>query len=452
LPAISGVNFGGRRRFSPRKVLVLVASLALAASAFYTVSEGSSMSSGINIFALSSSTPSGFIFGVSGLSGTNLPSTFVSEVTSQYQIVGFRMPSGTASSQLSKYTSNGAKYIYVNFGESPTDNPQTDAQNLVAFLKAYPQVNAVGLANEPNINGWTPQQYAPFLIAAYNAIKSAGLPQKLCAFEASGSGGSGPQSWIQGVLSAGGQGHYDMACIHIYPPKGDQSSISSNLDAVHSIVGTSMMITESNIANCPYVPNVPNPAQAMESLLSIYESKSYIKGVFWYDLVDSGPCGLFASTTFTPNQQAKTYQSVISSYMGTIEGLTTTSSTTSTTSSVITTSTTSKVSSTTSSSSSEATQSSSSSTSTSTSSATSSTATTTHGHGHGHGQNRKSVSSSTTTTSSSNSTSMSYQSMLAMLATLSPNRESSAGYGFLAYAIFLTGGLIGIFLIRRVRK
>jgi hypothetical protein len=461
-----------------------VVAVAIGTCAVFTVVGTSASITGTDIFALSSAPAGGMIFGVSGLSGSNYPSTFISEATSQYKITAFRMSTGVTS-QIPKYVSSGAKFIYVTYGESPTDNPQTDAQNLVSFLKANPQVNLVGLANEPNINGWTPAQYAPFLVAAYNAIKAAGLTQHLCAFEVAGSGGSGPQSWIQQVINDGGAGHYDMACIHIYPPQGDQSSISSNLDAIHSIVGTLMMITESNIANCPYVPNVPNPAQAMKNLFSIYESKSYIRGVFWYDLADSNACGLF-NNSYSPNPQAQTYLGIISSYTGGggAGSSTTTTTTTSSASSSSSSSTSTTLSTTTSSASTSSTSSSSttistssssssdqSQTSTSSTSITSSTqsssspsltsststtldTTTTHGHsgggqGEGRGYSRGLVNENVSSSSSSSNTTSGYQGMMRVLAMLSPSRDPPVGYGFVTYEVLLTGGLVGVIISLR---
>jgi hypothetical protein len=259
------------------------------------------------------SSSSSFIWGASGFSGSNFPSSFISTVTGTYHITAFRIPYDLLG-QFPMYVKSGTTFIYSNY------NSGTVA-GLVSFLQSNPQVNMVGLTNEPNgcSSGQacqTPQQYATMLVADYNALKQAGINTPLCAFEVAGSANSNDQNYVQQVINDGGAGHYDYACIHIYPPQGDQSQISSNLDAMEKIVGVPIYITEANIANCPYVPNVPNPAQAMQSLISIFESKPYIKGVFWYDLSDSNACGLFSpgpSYSIT-SPEGTTYVSLISSY------------------------------------------------------------------------------------------------------------------------------------------
>jgi hypothetical protein len=259
----------------------------------------------------SSSFNNKFIFGASGFSSSNYPSSFILTVTGTYHITAFRIPSDL-SGQFITYVKSGTTFIYSNYNSG-------SASGLVSFLKSNPEVNMVGLTNEPNGCGsgqacQTPQQYATMLVADYNALKQAGINTPLCAFEVAGSANSNNQNYVQQVINDGGAGHYDYACIHIYPPQGDQSSISSNLDQMEQIVKVPIYITEANIANCPYVPNVPNPSQAMKSLISIFESKSYVKGVFWYDLVDSNACGLFSpGPSYSITSEGVTYGGIISS-------------------------------------------------------------------------------------------------------------------------------------------
>lgn len=267
----------------------------------------------------SSGSSSGFVFGVAGLSGTDYPSSFISSVTGQYKITAFRMDrdlfTGSAGDQLPKYVSNGAKVIYLTYGGSQTDNPTAWAQGLVSLVQANPQITYIGLMNEPNLNGWSPQQYVVFLQAAYKALKGAGIHQPLCAFETSGDGDSADQTWIQQAINDGGRGYYDMACIHVYVPQtystfsSEVSIISSNLDQVHSIVGTTMMITETSITGGTgnYVGN--NPAGDMQTLYTMYESKSYMHGAWWYPLLGS-TYSLFKSS-YSPTALGIEYSSLI---------------------------------------------------------------------------------------------------------------------------------------------
>jgi hypothetical protein len=271
-----------------------------------------------------------FIFGVSGLTGSDYPASFISEVTSQYGITAFRIDnsifSGPNGDQISKYVSNGARFIYANFEASTTDNPQTYANGIVATVQANPQISMVGLVNEPNClcgsNGgyWTPRLYSNFLNAAYNALKQAGLKQPLCAFETSGDVGPQALSWIQQVIADGGAGHYDAVCVHVYPLQTYTTfsqavnAISSNLDSLHTLVGTNVpiYITETNVSggNLTYVYG--NLSENTKTLISMFLTKPYIKGVFYYDLTGSQGLSLFTGN-LRPTILATTYSSVLTS-------------------------------------------------------------------------------------------------------------------------------------------
>jgi hypothetical protein len=227
---------------------------------------------------------------------------------------------GPYGDQIPKYASNGAKFIYANFGANQSENPQSYASNIVSVVEANPQISMVGLMNEPNCqcggNGgyWNPQIYATFLNDTYYAMKQAGLKQPLCAFETSGDVSSQAQSWIKQVINDGGAGHYDAVCVHSYPLQNyfsfsqAVSAISSNLDSLHSLVGTNVpiYITETNVGggNGNYVYG--NVAGDTKTLISMYLTKPYIKGVFYYSLSGSEGLGLFTANR-QPTILATTY-------------------------------------------------------------------------------------------------------------------------------------------------
>lgn len=277
-------------------------------------------------FATSNTTNPRLIFGASGLSGSNFPSSFLSLVTHQYSITAFRMGydlfTGSNGNQLPKYLNSGATFIYASYDGNQTSDP-------VPFLKANPQINMFGLTNEPNgcSTGQacqTPEQYATMLIADENAKIQAGISTPLCAFELAGDAGSSEQTYAQAVINDGGAGNFQDACIHIYPQQSAASwsaelkQLSTNLDQMEAIVRVPIFITETSVGagGTGYYGYSTPVAQAMNGLIQMYGSKPYIKGVFWYDLQNTySPYALFGQN----NQAAplaSTFTSLIESYRG----------------------------------------------------------------------------------------------------------------------------------------
>jgi hypothetical protein len=265
--------------------------------------------------------------GVSGLSGSNYPASFISSSAKNYLITAYRAPDSVWSTQLSTYIQNGGQTFYVNFGASQTDNPTTYANSAVAFLKANPQIKYVGSINEPNLNKWTPAQYAPFLIALYNAIKNAGLPQLVCGFEVSGYGqgsstdATSPYGFIyQCINNQGCAGKFDRCSIHFYPPNGVQTGLGTNLDNIHSLVNTPLMIMETNICGGGGAYGGTNPIGDMTNLLTMIYNKGYVEMVAWYDWADNlstWPYPLFIAGTFAANGQfPSNYKSLIQQLSG----------------------------------------------------------------------------------------------------------------------------------------
>jgi hypothetical protein len=85
------------------------------------------------------------------------------------------------------------------------------------------KVRLYELDNEPDLHGWTPEQYTASLKAAYTAIKAADpnaivIGGALYTWEsgptANPSGGT--REWVQRMYAAGAKGYFDMLSLHLY--------------------------------------------------------------------------------------------------------------------------------------------------------------------------------------------------------------------------------------------
>lgn len=89
-----------------------------------------------------------------------------------------------------------------------------------AIKWASKPVTLFEFCNEPDLNGWTPEQYAGALIGAYNGLKAGNASAKMIA-GAIFQGGPGPQEWIRRMYAAGAKGHFDAFSMHLYDDPAD---------------------------------------------------------------------------------------------------------------------------------------------------------------------------------------------------------------------------------------
>jgi hypothetical protein len=410
------------------------------------------------------------------LSGTDYPQSFIDKLVQTYGVTAIRIPNGQ-SNQFPNYVSAGVKMIYVSFSPSSTSqSPNTFASDVVSFLKANPQVTYISVApNEPDLNGWTPAQYVPFLQAAYNSIKAARLSVIISGFEVSSDTGSG-YSFVQTALSDGARGYFDVVGVHDYPGSSitNLAQFSKDLDNFHNLVNAPLVVSETNILGGGGTYFGSNPQTDTANLIATFEGKSYVQGILWYDAADNTSVWKFPlfDNSFNP-VIAPYYQTAIQKYgqplvtsadcsvtyydsnvgnpmisaiytdssnkqvssgsfqLSVVGGLTSPTTTTSSPS----------ISSSSSQSSSSATTSSSPSSSSITTTLTSSQASSTNPH---------SFSSTSETRSPSPLSDSQVQpksnSNTGILSALSPSRNSPVAYGFATYEIFLFGSLGFVFL------
>jgi cellulase (glycosyl hydrolase family 5) len=93
------------------------------------------------------------------------------------------------------------------------------------------KVRLFELANEPDLNGWTPEQYTADLKAAYVALKTAnpnaimvagGLWKWDAGATANPSGGA--REWVRRMYAAGAKGYFDMLSLHFYDDPDDHGT------------------------------------------------------------------------------------------------------------------------------------------------------------------------------------------------------------------------------------
>lgn len=87
------------------------------------------------------------------------------------------------------------------------------------------------LANEPDLSGWTPEQYTADLKAAYVALKSAN-PRAIMIAGALWKWDVGPtanptggaREWVSRMYKAGARGYFDMLSLHFYDDADDHGA------------------------------------------------------------------------------------------------------------------------------------------------------------------------------------------------------------------------------------
>ena len=87
------------------------------------------------------------------------------------------------------------------------------------------------LANEPDQNGWTPEQYTADLKAAYVAVKAANpnaimIAGALWKWEAGSTANpsGGAREWVSRMYQAGAKGYFDALSLHLYDDPDDHGS------------------------------------------------------------------------------------------------------------------------------------------------------------------------------------------------------------------------------------
>jgi hypothetical protein len=87
------------------------------------------------------------------------------------------------------------------------------------------------LANEPDLNGWTPEQYTAVLKAAYVALKTvdpdavliAGALWKWDAGPTANASG-GAREWLRRMYASGAHGYFDALSLHLYDDPDDHGT------------------------------------------------------------------------------------------------------------------------------------------------------------------------------------------------------------------------------------
>lgn len=93
-----------------------------------------------------------------------------------------------------------------------------------AATKYHGRIRFYETFNEPNINGWSPSQFAPYQRACYSAIKAVDSRNVvlLGGISPSGNGSNSkgatysPVSWTQGLYANGIKGSFDRMNVHLY--------------------------------------------------------------------------------------------------------------------------------------------------------------------------------------------------------------------------------------------
>jgi hypothetical protein len=253
-------------------------------------------------------------FGASGYYQDQLPDSFL-QSSIQAGILWARIEGAQASPYVTISQFEAQKgFVYSNL--SPGDP-------VAQIVASHPEIEVWGFINEPMGMGGnlTPQEYTPQLNAFYDQVKAANPNAKVSAFEASWNPGAN-NAWVQDCVDLGAK--YDLASLHVYPGQDviNLSSVSSDIDAFYNIVKSPIIIGEANICGGGGNYFGSDPVADTNNFLSMLASKTYIVGIFWYQInMDwgNGCQSLYNSQNLTPVGQA--YLSFIQSQGGSATSL-----------------------------------------------------------------------------------------------------------------------------------
>ncbi len=121
-------------------------------------------------------------------------------------------------------TARGLVPMLILFGTTGPVSPTSAAAFAAAQgAKWKGTIRLYEFCNEPDLNGWTPEQYTASLKAVYTALKQAD-PNAILVAGALWKWDAGPtpnpsggvREWVQRMYAAGAKGYFDMLSLHLY--------------------------------------------------------------------------------------------------------------------------------------------------------------------------------------------------------------------------------------------
>jgi hypothetical protein len=122
--------------------------------------------------------------------------------------------------------------LLILFGTTRPVTPAAAARFAASqAMKWKGRVRLYEFANEPDLNGWTPEQYTAALKSAYVALKRADPKAILIAGAlwkwdggATANPVGGAREWVRRMYAAGAAGYFDLLSLHLYDDPDDHGS------------------------------------------------------------------------------------------------------------------------------------------------------------------------------------------------------------------------------------
>lgn len=125
---------------------------------------------------------------------------------------------------VSECLARGLEPLLILFGtSSPVDAATAASFAQSQAIKFKGKVRLFETTNEPDLNGWTPEQVTTFTKAIYPAIKDAN-PSAVVISGALWKGDPGPVEWVRRMYVAGVKGYFDMFSLHLYDDPNERGS------------------------------------------------------------------------------------------------------------------------------------------------------------------------------------------------------------------------------------
>lgn len=113
------------------------------------------------------------------------------------------------------------------WSQTPTQFASTVHNRVAHWRTTYPAVRIYECLNEPNIHGWTPDAYVPYLRAFYDAVLKAN-PDAIVGMAGlwSGSGSQALVPWMERFIALGGLNYTRYVNVHLYDDPAEHGNWS----------------------------------------------------------------------------------------------------------------------------------------------------------------------------------------------------------------------------------
>lgn len=153
------------------------------------------------------------------------------------------------------------------------------------------KITAYQIFNEVDVNWTSATNYYNVLSQCYGPIKAADPNALVVLSGLTYNLQGGTTSYLQGLYDLGCGPYFDIFAPHLYPQNGHQSLFGPYLDSLRSVMTNNgdtsdMWVTEFGLPSATGFATQADQVTFANTYVPIMRSKSYIKRINWYEMID----------------------------------------------------------------------------------------------------------------------------------------------------------------------